>query len=102
MIVDFVKTGHVAALNPGDMAQLGFAIQMGGSAHDADDLEDRLFPFADDEDVDKGSHWFGIVASMTTSNNERVAVVSVNTMDRHARQINEVDGVGVKEQNKRF
>jgi hypothetical protein len=89
-----VKTGHVTALDLGDVTQLRFAVQVFGGAQHADDFEKRFFAFADDKDVDERGHRFRVVAGVTAGDDERVAGVAVEAAHRHSGQIEQVEGVG--------
>ena len=91
-----VKAGHVAPLNLGDIAQLGFAVQMGGGTHRANNLQNRLFPLANHKDINEGGHWFRVVAGVPPGNDQRIAGVPVGRAHRQPGQIEQVEGVGVE------
>ena len=70
------------------------AVEVGGGAHGGDDLQQHLFPFADDEDVDEGGHRLRVVAGVTAGDDQGVARVAVGRAHRQPGQVEQVQGVG--------
>ena len=66
------------------------------SLHHIDDLADHFLPFPHHECVNESVHRFGVETGVSARDDKRVRFAAIRRTQRDARQVKQVEGIGVE------
>ncbi len=96
LVVYLVQTRYVYPLDPRQFPQLFLSRTFAQAMHHVGDLDDHLFPFTNDEQVDEIAHRLRVVGGVPASDDQRKPFVARGRQQGHPGQVQKTKCVAVE------